>query len=708
MTKQERLDKQIDRFILRQNSAFSLEDIAHDSEIIQTGGRKGVSKEAILDSLNAGSQVFSPDSRTFIPRHQYFKGARFLIAPTDEEIGLGILIPGHRFLPFCDPLRYPWECSLFLPDCAPGVRVPRKVIAMEFRALQIYYVLLGIEHIGELLCGDQPLNIETLESGEAFEQTYVQLTVFDLGALYREWGFKRGDALLCETDSWAEGAYTIRRVSAEQRQDLMASSGKWAAALEAGFQHVFEARGFIEELDEQIAYAYYYAGPAVLKAPPMHLGGFIETSSKVHIVSMGFETKLWHEQDLKFSRYLKDIGIEQSDWGAAAGGLETLLEELNAPCSTMEMKAFIRDEFFQHKGVITPDKFDRYTEAVVPRMFGERRAKEVSEKQWSAVKALFRKLWRQTGASYNYFQDQLAGKVRQGLLAMLEGYFEWMEGLTLRFMISADSPAQHTAGLGRYMAGFTSYFEQLEAVGPNNEQDIKKLYSILPQINETIEMMKQIAEEQLNTGMSPVSRKPQLYLVRPDNDKPKHIFVFRIMLKDSRPLIWRAVQVPGSFTLGELHYVIQDTMDWTDSRMHCFEINGVCYGSGADNTFSSVIEDEQAHVLDSLNLNEKQCFTYIYDFDDQWVHHILVSKIMPSSDFSKTDWRYPVCLSGRCAGPPEQCGGLPGYERLLEAFKAPNEKKSRELLACYPNFNPDFFDVDLINAILYSDVDGDE
>ncbi|MDR2537695.1 MAG: plasmid pRiA4b ORF-3 family protein, partial [Treponema sp.] len=554
---------------------------------------------------------------------------------------------------------------------------------------------------------DQPSNFEVLGSNEVSGRSRIQITVFDLRALYHEWGFKRGDAILCETHDWTEGIYTISYLSAEKRRALMASSARWISALETGFRKVFDTRGFVEEIDEQIAYAYYYAGPAILKTPPIHLGGFIELTNKVHILSMGFETKLWYDKDLKFSQYLKDADSGQPSQVAAPGSMEALLDELNAPCSVVEIEAFMRDEFFRRKGIIAPDELGDYTEAVVLRIFRDH-AKQFSEQQWSAIEKLFSKLWTKVSKSYNYFQDQVGGKVRNGLLVILEDYFEWMEGLSRRFTISADSPAQYVAGLGQYIASFTSYFELLNNIGPDDEQDAKELYEILPHINETIEMMKQSAEEQFSAE---TPQRPQLRLVQPDDDKPKHIFVFRITLKDIKPLIWRTVQVPGCFTLGELHYVIQDVMDWTDTHPHCFEINGVRYSSNSDDEYTSLnmeLEDEHAYTLDSLNLADKQRFTYVYNSGDPWVHHILVSKIMPSSDFSETDWRYPLCLSGKRSCPPEDCGGLPGYERLVEAFNAPTKKESRELLAYYPNFDPDFFDVDVINKILYSDVDGDD
>jgi hypothetical protein len=57
--------------------------------------------------------------------------------------------------------------------------------------------------------------------------------------------------------------------------------------------------------------------------------------------------------------------------------------------------------------------------------------------------------------------------------------------------------------------------------------------------------------------------------------------------------------------------------------------------------------------LSDLCLRVKEKFLYEYDFIDQWRHLIRVEAILPS----EADQRYPVCISGKRAAPPEDCGG---------------------------------------------------
>ena len=38
---------------------------------------------------------------------------------------------------------------------------------------------------------------------------------------------------------------------------------------------------------------------------------------------------------------------------------------------------------------------------------------------------------------------------------------------------------------------------------------------------------------------------------------------------------------------------------------------------------------------------------------------------------AESDVRYPVCVKAKRAGPPEDCGGMWGYEAVLEAIQDP-------------------------------------
>lgn len=69
----------------------------------------------------------------------------------------------------------------------------------------------------------------------------------------------------------------------------------------------------------------------------------------------------------------------------------------------------------------------------------------------------------------------------------------------------------------------------------------------------------------------------------------------------------------------------------------------------------------------------KTHFLYIYDMGNYWEHDILVEKILPVAP----EGVYPLCLAGKRNGPIEDCGGLWGYEEMLEILADPKHPESR-------------------------------
>jgi hypothetical protein len=85
---------------------------------------------------------------------------------------------------------------------------------------------------------------------------------------------------------------------------------------------------------------------------------------------------------------------------------------------------------------------------------------------------------------------------------------------------------------------------------------------------------------------------------------------------------------------------------------------------------------------------------YTYDFGDNWEHDVVLEKRLPADPNTV----YPACTGGKRAGPPEDCGGLPGYYGLLEALADPNHPDREEILEFRGgDFDPNAFSIDDIN-----------
>ena len=97
--------------------------------------------------------------------------------------------------------------------------------------------------------------------------------------------------------------------------------------------------------------------------------------------------------------------------------------------------------------------------------------------------------------------------------------------------------------------------------------------------------------------------------------------------------------------------------------------------------------------------SEKQTFNYIYDFGDNWSHKITLEKILP------VEIESAVCLAGKSACPPEDCGGTWGYENLKTVLADPKHEEYDEMkkwlgLDKDENWDAISFDADLANEIL--------
>lgn len=174
------------------------------------------------------------------------------------------------------------------------------------------------------------------------------------------------------------------------------------------------------------------------------------------------------------------------------------------------------------------------------------------------------------------------------------------------------------------------------------------------------------------------------------------VWQLKITLKDSSPPIWRRILVADDTSLSKLHLILQIAMGWTDSHLHQFTIHGRDYGV-PDREFEGRTEDERKVRLLQVIDGEKDRFLYEYDFGDSWTHQILVEKMAPREEGK----RYPVCVAGKMACPPEDCGGVWGYQNFLKAISDPKHPEHEDMIEWIGGgFDPKAFDLDGVNQQL--------
>jgi len=178
--------------------------------------------------------------------------------------------------------------------------------------------------------------------------------------------------------------------------------------------------------------------------------------------------------------------------------------------------------------------------------------------------------------------------------------------------------------------------------------------------------------------------------------KYDQVYQFKITLKGTKPPIWRRIQVPETYTFWDLHVAIQDAMGWDDYHLHEFTITSpktgrkVKIGIPADDDIDygwEVLAGWNQKIADYFSSDNSKS-EYIYDFGHGWEHSVTLEKILPR----EVGMIYPRCIDGKRACPPEDCGGVDGYELYLEAIQDPANELHEEVLDWVGGeFDPDDF-----------------
>ena len=183
-------------------------------------------------------------------------------------------------------------------------------------------------------------------------------------------------------------------------------------------------------------------------------------------------------------------------------------------------------------------------------------------------------------------------------------------------------------------------------------------------------------------------------------DQPQEIYQIKVTLLGTDPPIWRRLLVPANLTLDQLHDVLQLAMGWENCHLHEFRIGRQRFGKpdpmertlGGPRTAS----ERTARLFNVLSKAGAKA-VYTYDFGDSWEHEVVVEKCLTS----EPGCAYPACLAGERHGPPEDCGGIPGFYNLLEAIGDPEHEEHQELLDWVGGrFDPESFSVDAVNQRL--------
>ena len=173
------------------------------------------------------------------------------------------------------------------------------------------------------------------------------------------------------------------------------------------------------------------------------------------------------------------------------------------------------------------------------------------------------------------------------------------------------------------------------------------------------------------------------------------LYELRVQLKAVDPPVWRLLQVRWDTTLHHLHEVLQVAMGWTNSHLYLFHVGDTVYGEPSSE-WDTIVRDSTRVKLETIFSESGGSFLYEYDLGDSWMHAITLEGTLDVKG-EEMAW----CAGGARACPPEDCGGPPGYEHVLEAISDPHHQEHGAMLDWVGGgFEPEEFDVQAADSAL--------
>ncbi len=186
----------------------------------------------------------------------------------------------------------------------------------------------------------------------------------------------------------------------------------------------------------------------------------------------------------------------------------------------------------------------------------------------------------------------------------------------------------------------------------------------------------------------------------------------RVDLYGAKPPLWRRLELASGLFLDEVHEIFQVAFGWTDSHLHEFGSGPRFRGPGTEYYLCPYQVDEnepgvpeEQVRLDEVIADPGDTLCYLYDFGDDWEHVVRLEAVAPWDDTAPA----AVCLDGRRDGPPEDCGGLGGYELISAALDPLNPDHGDAVIEFERMYGIEFrsegnsltpFRIDVINAEL--------
>jgi hypothetical protein len=648
-------------FLENVTEPFTLEDVTAFVRMIEPkrNGRLGMEIAAFIDSRNV---AFRLDNNSWVSRRGCFEPVPFVISPTRLELLNGILIPGHRCLPFANPDLLPQKYVFYWK----GSPIPVSSTEGPPEDFYPYYCLFGEEYAPQYVARDNPANESAYNSDPYEDPPEVSVTTLDMRNIYRETSFVPGDRFVARTRDWKTGAFDLERVGKDEwsQADLYA----WFEAAEGGFEDSLALLGPGSSTEEQVAYAYWYGGKRMRDVPAYALEDFLyEKTDRIETVPYGIETRFWYAG--KEIPDNKDIGAVPSLPDQTV--IEDILFRRKIPISEFVVQSYVRDALFRNNGDI-PHIIDRIVPPVI----------HLDEGEWDFLADYIADALEEFYETYTLFTDQGMGPIRQRVGELHTAVIDLSARLHKGDIDASWLPKHTFIVLSQIQGHAAGLLEDLDTNEPPPPAELEAMDNTLDSMIETYEDIKELIEDALDNF-----RRNNLSVVRNHVNGDRAWRTVQISIGGID--VWRRVAIPESCRLEELHRIIQILLDWKDGFMHRFSIEM------PDGLPGRKTLDEKTRIEE---LTAQGLAELAYEYGTKWTIRVIIL-----SRYEAEPGEVIRCVAGAGAAPPELIEGPLRFRKLLATLeKGPDLEKQAARHELGVNFNPGLFDLDRYNRNLTS------
>ncbi|MCL2602478.1 MAG: plasmid pRiA4b ORF-3 family protein [Treponema sp.] len=581
----------------------------------------------IAASINSRNLAFPVGENRWVSRRGFFQPLSFVISPTRLELLNGILIPGHRCVPFANAALLPQEYSFYWQ----GAIVPCTTSEGAPEEFYPFYAVFGEEYAPQYVARDNEVNEAAFNSDPYDDPAEVSVKTLDMRSMYREMAFVPGDRLAVRTLDWKTGAFSLAKIGKDQWSE--AELQQWLDAAEEGFSRAFSNVGTASCTEEQLAYAYWYAPPRMRELPAYSLEEFLyQKTEKVETAAYGIESRFWYA-----GREIPDRkGLEGGSSNPDQTQVEQILRNCKIPVSEYVVQSYVRDALFRG---------ETDASAVIERLAPP--GIEINGRDWNTISFYIEDIFDEFRAYYSSFADTTMGPIRSRIAELHTAVISLAARLG-KGDIDVSWLPRHTFIILSQIQSHTAYvLEDLNVDQSPPETELEVMDSSLDSMLETYEDIKELIDDALDSW-----RRNKLTVIRPGVNLAEvceHLIQVSIGGVD----VWRRIVVDENYTLNDLHRIIQAVFLWREMQDFTFVFDS---GEKADG------------AMTIKNIQERNVSELRYEYGETWnVRIMLLSR--HESPASK-----PVrCVAGAGAAPPESINGPLKFKRIVFALEGGND-----------------------------------